>query len=728
MMQYSRYHLIAAFGFSIFSGVLSSPLSFAQDEAASKFGELLLSGIVKKSSDGGEVKTPDVEELKGLVLKPGFPKNILKWKVLDSISPEKMKELSGTSFLRAFLNNIEWQQAFFGSGPNPFPDIAISNLALLCKADPKALTNPIYRKLATATALEYARNQEKGKKPEPDSQWGEKKMLERYNYFRSSHAAGLLNPAFDKLDYWDMRILTGCGRTGFGDVNSLKWQRDNVRLPAQNYTGACWQAPYRLNNEWGESIHGRDYYIPFEGLYPGGTSQMTKEVGGVCGGLSHFGAYAAIANGIPALTMGEPGHCAYTVRVDEKEWVPAYSLSNERGCHWAFYGHRWAELILTQDIFSHQTDCAKAFLASWAGQMAQKSGDTATALALYETALQFQPVNYPIWLEYLDLVQKSGKTGKGKWKEISKNIMNAFSKNYPEMAWDILETKVYPNFLELMTNPEEKVREVTAFHKSLDKMLPIPWNFDKALDQQLNFVSDAKDPMGSMMNIVMSTHLDSGDYGPLSMTWCLNHVEGSPELMDQFISRIMEKKGSTQGNTLAALSGEMIKLAGKSGDIATFQAAGKLMEKEFKPSLPAFEPFPGELLSSGGMLQISSFADQYGEPWRLWGVIEACGGKFHTQNDDPAIATVIMPRIGELSGIVIAGQFADYANRCDGMVVESSLDGTTWTKLGTIEKMKDVNRIDLAGKSVKARLVRITRPGKNFFHLQGILIYGKRAS
>ena len=63
--------------------------------------------------------------------------------------------------------------------------------------------------------------------------------------------------------------------------------------------------PYRGYNAFGDTVQGPMYYMPFKGTF-GSDAEMAIEVGGVCGSLSHVGAAAAIASGIPAMTMGEP--------------------------------------------------------------------------------------------------------------------------------------------------------------------------------------------------------------------------------------------------------------------------------------------------------------------------------------------------------------------------------------------------------------------------------------
>ena len=54
--------------------------------------------------------------------------------------------------------------------------------------------------------------------------------------------------------------------------------------------------------------------------------QVLHEVGAVCGGVSKFGVAMAQSFGIPAMPIGQPGHCAFIWwKGDEEGWV----LSND---------------------------------------------------------------------------------------------------------------------------------------------------------------------------------------------------------------------------------------------------------------------------------------------------------------------------------------------------------------------------------------------------------------
>ena len=49
-------------------------------------------------------------------------------------------------------------------------------------------------------------------------------------------------------------------------------------------------------------------------------------MGGVCGTVSTYGSAAAQVHGIPSAAIGQPGHCAYIIRVGQ-EWPVANSVT-----------------------------------------------------------------------------------------------------------------------------------------------------------------------------------------------------------------------------------------------------------------------------------------------------------------------------------------------------------------------------------------------------------------
>ena len=240
------------------------------------------------------------------------------------------------AFTKALLASEEWQHELWDSGPADQPEKVIQTLHDIWKSDPTLASRPVDRKMATACALEA-----------PRRKWTTEQVLPRYNYFRDKWKYGLLNTMYENLSVFERRYLArGVQHGGLNSLASMEYHNQEVCLPAERYTGACWYARWILHNPFGDSIHGRHYYAPFTKSWES-YSEVIRKVGGVCGSLSNFGAAAAIANGIPAVTMGEPGHCAYAVMIKPKHWQPAYSLSWKRGTPylvpWQFMGMAYAQ-------------------------------------------------------------------------------------------------------------------------------------------------------------------------------------------------------------------------------------------------------------------------------------------------------------------------------------------------------------------------------------------------
>jgi len=86
-----------------------------------------------------------------------------------------------------------------------------------------------------------------------------------------------------------------------------------------------------------------------------------------------------------------------------------------------------------------------------------------------------------------------------------------------------------------------------------------------------------------------------------------------------------------------------------------------------------------------------------------------------------------MKQFGEIRGIEIVN-WTKFRYRAVPLKVEISEDGRTWHKITVLKTRKAVWKIDLRGKHVRGRFLRLTKQGKDFLHLNNIRVYGKRRS
>lgn len=636
---------------------------------------------------------------------------------------------SGLAFLSTFVRDPEWLEGFLNSGPVKNPDNALLYLSDLYSLDPEIVKNPIYKKLATATALEYARND-----------WPRKDCHDRYNYFRRSHEYKRLNPQFDTLDYWDMRIVAGCkNENSWGSVKSLTWFRDNVHLPAEQYCGTAYQVPYRLENYFGDSIHGSDYYRNFAGLYES-YPDMARNVGAVCGGLSHYGAFSALANGVVALTMGEPGHCAYAVRVNKTDWSACNSVTPyKRGCHWNFYGPEWSMLLLTQTLMSDLPKIKESGTLRNLGNLQAAAGNIEEARASYFNALREQPLHIEQWRNYLDWEKEQGSLPTKGWVSINESICKYLAPEYPEICLQLLNKQVFPTLLPKMESTSLKLAEVEKFHKLARKMGALKWDAVKHFAETYNSLGEDRRLKDGYMRLLLSNHAQSSDFGGAAMSWCQQKVVGDPVAQKEFfdlVGKMLSKVGTVNKDAMVGLADATIMNAESNDDIEAFQEVGRLMKRRFKDSkLPKYKGYPGEMLSRGGLVKFSSIKpeEERADMWKHWGILEKEGGEY-VSGKDPVnpTATVVLKNMVEVSGVVVLGEAikkdAKKEEKEQTLVVEGSDDGTTWKPIGKTESIDAINRIDGAKPPVRAKHIRITRTGKGNWGLKAIHVFGKRLS
>ncbi len=314
-----------------------------------------------------------------------YVKKLMQYEVLRQVGLGKLTAMANNAvyntFLQQFFTDNEWLDMFLNSGPfvkrsRPVePADVLETLGILWQYDPAIARDHLRKVLATAIAIETA----SFNNPEIS--------LERYRYYMESYSLGRLHPMFTKLRCWEMRFVVD---TGGKDDGSLRYMRDNYNLPAKGYYGICWVCPYRGFNTFGDTIQGPLYYMPWQGRMP--HWECVDINGGVCGSLSTFGSVNAQAHGVPAMAMGEPGHCAYTVRISAGNWKPCYDLSGNRTPKHYFYRSSWMHLLLLEDMYDHYQQLQKANTFRWLAD-------------LYKPLCVFQPgINYAVY--------------KGKWKKL----------------------------------------------------------------------------------------------------------------------------------------------------------------------------------------------------------------------------------------------------------------------------------------------------------------------
>ena len=641
---------------------------------------------------------------------------------------DAMKDRKCATLMEKIAATPEWIEQFAFTGECVRPGLALAILTQIAEQQPDFFTNKMVRDIATATALEYAK-----------SGWNPQDAVERADFYIRNYKAGRLNSVFDTLPFWERRMVCGCkGDNAYGSITSLEWSLENVHLPADQFTGCCWRCAYRLNNIYGDSIHGPQYYAPWEASYPENRTALTYYVGGVCGSLSHFGAFSALANGIPAMTAGEPGHCAYIVKVGEK-WTPAYSLSWDRGLHWQVFRsvHSYSSLHAATEMYgkSEKENTMQSDALRVAANILAQKGDRKQASKCFAAAVKAQPRNFMAWREWWTSLGDSASSEE--WVKLNNSLCKHLVPIYPELAFEVMQKGALNGMAKAMD--KKTLRKcVLDFWSACKTMGPDRWHIERLANAQLEKLGiSAKNPkeLCSFYADMLSATSSSSQYMSVILSWGNSLAEKlNPEDRKVFMAAMV--KGLQSGKNMDAedlgkLLAPAILAAEKSGDLDTFQALGKMLpEKYKKPAnvLPKHEPFPGKLASRGGLVWASS-TSQWDNPCNHWGLLEPCGGTFHTAKDTDAYVVVQLPRQVNVTGVVLITNPGNL-HRLNNMKIQVSEDGKTWTDVHQFGPCNQrVMRTDLGGKLPVAKYVRVLRPGgPEFFHLNAIYVYGNQAA
>ena len=417
---------------------------------------------------------------------------------------EFLADKNNHEFLLRLLNDNEWLRLLLTSGPiKGDPMDVVKYLQTIDQQDPSCLTEPMHKQLAIAIALETA---DQGKYKNNIAA-----AVDVYDFYATQYAARELNPIFNDLQAWEMRFVVHRIKR-----SDLEWYHENVNMPLQRYRGACWQTAYRLRNDFGESIHGRNFYSPWSDKMT--WAENVKTHGGVCGSLSTFGTLQAQARGVPAITMGEPGHCAHAIRHARNNWKPSYSLHWKRGLHYSFTERTWQHLLCNEAAYCNEEDNKQAHLHAWQARLHQNKNPQ-RAFEAWELALAANPIHINFWRECANWMLSSKLAKKKHWLEFTKQAAAALQ-DYPETAWHLVRIYDRKALKPEMTN-DEMIQFYADFHGLVTgKIGPIYWNLPDMMKYQCDTLGKKNNDIAMQLySKVLPVHSASPDYLPNMITW-----------------------------------------------------------------------------------------------------------------------------------------------------------------------------------------------------------------
>ncbi|MEF2893448.1 MAG: hypothetical protein U0O39_11805, partial [Akkermansia sp.] len=419
--------------------------------------------------------------------------------LLRVTGPDNMKAIFSKSpqdaaFVKAFLQNPVWMELYLGAGLIPENSPAgIQILSDIWKADGKSPDFRTYQSLATGIASVFSTGPFAGKLKANSANCN---PVRRYQIFKKLHQENKLHPGFIKLRPWEIRFVTGI----HWDDKSYEWLNEHINLPWRRYTDACWAAPYTGSNFFGDTIQGPLFYVPWRDS--SGEAENTRTIGGVCGGLSHFGTMAAQAHGIPAYPVGQPGHCAYAVRVKRGQWKGGFG-GPDGGMHNHIFGSEApTSYLLMEAVFADNEKIDLAY--QWASQarLDEILGNKDKAIQSWQEALKQTPL-HPFFRTELQrlLLEKQGMQPID-WYVYAKDALSHYKGN-GFAAFNILKDVQYKFLMDIPA--ADRIAWFRDLHETI-AATPTSWavKFQPVLDSQSAFLTTPQEK-AAYLETVLST-------------------------------------------------------------------------------------------------------------------------------------------------------------------------------------------------------------------------------
>lgn len=744
----------------------------------------------------------DEEHVLAFISKPENRLMIAQWEVLHRADMDALTELlrdkEVANSLAVLLNDLPWVSSFVYDGEMCKPEIALAMIQQFRKADPDMDNDILYdnmkvkpgvkRRVAAAVAVEFTRNNWYGSGtpltkeqikyykdtgiPLPDigRDSGRKKgpvkdnfrlARERYLFFAQSWDQGLLNTSFGNLPDWLLHFPCGWkGDSPFGTASTMRWLRDNTAAPARKYLGMCSQVPYLPLNKFGDTIFSKYYYQPFDVHYPGNFAKETRDIGAVCGGLSHFGTSSACANGVPAFTMGEPGHCAYAVYVDG-QWHPTNTISEKREPHYPVWGlHRWSALQMMTEMYHDGQRTRDAQMICSLAALLSQNKNPVNGLKLYEIAVRMQPLYNPVWTMYMETAAKHLKRRPTKYLGVNDFICSYVAPKHPEMCARYLTETIYPTLLNVLKTTKQKMVAFKSYYENLNENEKAEWDMEKMLNMQYDSLGKARPPKMEFFQLISDSVRRRPTFGA-ALSWAVRraYVEDKQvgERVRKMVDKILEdlpKDMPDYETTRVLLKASIIRAAEEMTALSLASQRGNGQDREFyldlaneyskeflKPgenNMPEFTPPRGHLISPGGVVMLCKLNDgkvtsQYDPKQESIAnhaaALTTQGGAIISEKGKHQQVIVELPKRTNIGGVVIV-PLGDNCKAYREWYVETSRDGKTWELLANLpdESEKPCVVVSVEHSCPAARYIRIDSGAEQCQGIQfkAILVYDNK--
>lgn len=642
---------------------------------------------------------------------------------------------SGKRFLENLSGDEDWLSDLLYSGSYQSLSTALSHLNAIYQKYADDMAQPVLRRMATAVALEFG-----------EGQINAQDMLARYELYRQGYKETKLNSMVEGMPCWQMRYQMSMpdahpGTCVWGEPSNLAWLRDNVKLPAHEYTKAHQQLAHQLRNVAGDSIYSTDYLAP--GLKHANfiVARAQREMGGGgSGAQSCFAAYAAAANGIPSLLISEPGHYSYAVRTF-KGWQAGNTQHWNRTLHKTLWGKpTWGFLMLSEEMYANRAVSRTADLMLSVADFLAEQEKVQQAARAYEAVLHYQPTHWPALVRYAMFLKDRAAEDSQKWHDLHESVMSGIAKKHYQGAAVYLAEYVYPGLLPHVKTRENRIKLFEKLFNQFNGWGGNRWDLSPLLTAQIQSFSEDSDKKYYLQHL-FDTLIKKEAYSAAVMLWGLEYMSQLQQQNSPFCDEVADvltlslrrtKSNSKQADATWAMLGEVCHSAARNRDINAFQLAGKMAYQRCRKNFPEYERlklprYDGSLCSSSGSLDSHGVqtSKQMADGCLLWGALQPEGGLIPARFEGKKGIVVQLKKIYEVTAVVCI--FEEMIKEGREFYIETSDDGRAWnTELVKAELTDNILQFVLPRSGAYARYVRILREGdRSEASVTHVQVYGK---
>lgn len=633
------------------------------------------------------------------------------------------------AFLAAFAQDTTWQELYLGCGLVPYQtNVGIDVLYRIWKSEQGEVKN---KALAVALASVWG-----GGETAPSPAILKKDPTRynpvwRYHFFQKQEARGLMHPNYKNLKPWELRFVVGIPQQDWDD-GSYAYAAEHINLPWDQYGQACWSATYTGTSRFGDTVQGGLYNLPYVTESVGET---THRNGGVCGAMSHLGAVAAMAHGIPAFTVGQPGHCAYGVRVERGKWVGGFGGPDGWAQNYIFIPQYPTGYLLMEAVMGQDAKVEEAYKVSVCARALEAVGKPVAAAAMWRTALSLSPL-HPFFRKELHRLMLDAKVSPDACFSYLMGVIPAYEGNgfaAVEMAKDLAPV------IEKMCVD----RKLKIYGKMHDMIAATPSSWATTCGDLLNaqcatLPDDAA--REDYLAMALSAHVNAGDgttFGQV-LEWAVKtFVEGGNA---EAFGRAFAKAAETTPATTDSVDEDKAKKMQQAYSKAIVAAEQARSAPAFKTlvaaalkaaaSMPptgklALTDKPSGAPAAAALFRASSSC-RWDAPAAHAAVMTLAGGKCHSDQEKTPSFIVELESPGDLSGCIIRKSDGN-TERMKKATVYTSADGATWMKKAAVQDMPTEWCVKFPagtqGKWVKVEFDNGETP--QFAHLSHFVVYTK---